>query len=219
MAVKPLNWISWREARDRMPQIWDGWRYQPAHADQAMVKSLRRGKVPYRGKAFEPGSYRTNPIALQNVVAGLLSLRNPPFAASFAQAAEYETTEWGLALGGGTRPFTAKKTAELDGVELAWTEFRDDLIRFELPAGMIPSRSRGPQPNALRRYEAADHKLFPEIRRLKKADQLSVSAAALKLARGAVEGKTVAGSGTAESRAKRLTTLFLREQRVLARRN
>jgi hypothetical protein len=37
------------------------------------------------------------------------------------------------------RPIALKKHAELVGVELAWEEFRDDLIRFELPAGATPN--------------------------------------------------------------------------------
>jgi hypothetical protein len=92
MAVKPLDWISWREARDRMPEIWDGWRYQLAHAVRAMVNALRRGHVPHRGEAWTPGSrYTRQPIALRDVVAGLLSLR---LLSSFTAEAEYEATEW-----------------------------------------------------------------------------------------------------------------------------
>jgi hypothetical protein len=217
MTVKPLNWVSWREARDRMREIWDGWCYQPAHADRAMVNTLRRGHVPHRGEAWTSGSrYTRQPIALRDVVAGLLSL------SLFTEEVEYEATEWGsvLALGGyQAQPMTVKRTATLNGAELAWDEFRTDLIRFELPAGTEPARPRGPEPGKLRRYEADDRKLFPVIRRLMRADRLSAFAAALRLARGEIPRKTVAGHGSAESRAKRLAMFFLQEQRVIARKN
>jgi hypothetical protein len=108
-----------------------------------------------------------------------------------------------LALGGNqAQPITVRRTATLDGPELAWDEYRDDLIRFELPAGAKPARPRGPEPKTLRRYEADDRKLLPVIRRLMHADRLSASAAALKLARGEIPRRTVAGHGSAESRAK-----------------
>jgi hypothetical protein len=137
MPVEPLNWISWLVARQRMPEIWDGWRYQQEHADQAMVNSLHRGNVPYRGRAYEPRSSRTRQIALHDVVAGLLALRDPRFFyLPFAEEAEYKAIEWGLPLGNYQRQITVKRTAELVGVELAWDQFHDDLIRFELPAGV-----------------------------------------------------------------------------------
>jgi hypothetical protein len=222
MTVKPLDWITWQKARCRMPEIWDGWRYRLAHADEAMVNSLRRGNVPYRGGAYEPGSWRTKPIALRDVVVGLLALRNPRFATSFAEEAEYEAAEWGsvLSLGGyRTQPITVKKTAAIVNVELAWDEFRYDLIRYELPVGVKPARKRGPEPQKLRRYEAADRELFPVIRRLMQADQLSAFAAALRLASGEIPRKTVAGYGSVDSRAKRLATLYLQAQRLTAREN
>jgi hypothetical protein len=145
MAVKPLDWVSWREARDRMPEIWDKWHFEPAHADQAMVNSLRRGNVPCRGKASLPRGLSRQPIALRDVLTGLLSLRNPWLPLSFGEAAEYEATEWRsvLAIGGHqAQPMTVKNIAMLEGVELAWGEFRDDLIRRELPAGVTPNDRR-----------------------------------------------------------------------------
>jgi hypothetical protein len=157
MAVEPLDWVTWREARDRMEEIWDGWGYRLAEADQAMVNSLRRGNVSFRGKAwgYREHSLTRHPLALRDVVAGLLSLRVYP--SLFAAEAEYEATEWHSvpALGGGNqmRPMTVKKIAWLDNPELARDEFRDDLIRFELPAGVKPKgaprqRTRKSAPSA-----------------------------------------------------------------------
>jgi hypothetical protein len=157
MSVKPLNWISWHKARCRMPEIWDGWHFQLTHADKAMVNSLRRGYVPYRGKAWTLGSrYTRQPIALRDVVAGLLTVRNATFVEvadpMFLEVADYEATEWGsvLALGGyQSQPMTVNKTAQLDDVELGWDEFRDHLVRFELPASVTPKaalRRRRPGP-------------------------------------------------------------------------
>jgi hypothetical protein len=50
----------------------------------------------------------------------------------------------------------------------------------------------------------ADRALYPEIDELRRRDGLSVNSAALKLA---LAGKVV-GKGTAESRAKRLASLY-----------
>jgi hypothetical protein len=83
MAVKPYKWVSWSEARSRMPEIWSGWSYNHYHANKAMVNSLRRGNVPFRGKAYELGSPWS--IPLKDVVAGLLSQ-------TVGSLAEYEKT-------------------------------------------------------------------------------------------------------------------------------
>lgn len=216
MAAEPLDWITWWEARDRMPEICDEWRYLSSHADQAMANSLRRGDVPYRGTAYKPG--RTKPIDLRDVVAGLLSLRTHP--SLFAYEAEYEATEWQtvpMPFGGWQqRPVRVKRTAILDNAELAWDEFRDDLIQRELPRGATPllapqddaaapvepsaQRRRGPKPGTTG-FNAADRALFPTIKRmLKNGGAPSVDAAARILAE---EGK-VAGRGSIEARATRL---------------
>jgi hypothetical protein len=133
MAAKPYTWEAWWKARSRMPEIWNGWSsYLDHHADKAMVNSLRRGTVPFRGEATALGTPFL--VSLKDVVAGLLSLNFP--------LAEYETTELGtvVTLGGyAERPISSKKIAVLSNPELAWEEFRDDLIRFELRAGAIPN--------------------------------------------------------------------------------
>jgi hypothetical protein len=115
-----------------MPEIWDGWRTITDHADRAMVNSLRRGNVPLRGEAQEVGSFRSVP--LQEVAAGLLS--------ATGNFAEYEKTV--QSRGFRRMPFEAgsvtfHKSAWLFSAELAWEAFRDDLIRFELPAGVTPN--------------------------------------------------------------------------------
>jgi hypothetical protein len=65
----------------------------------------------------------------------------------------------------------------------------------------------GPEPGTLRRYEAADRQLFPELERIMKEGN-SRSAAALDL----VQAKKVKGIGTDQSRAKRLAALYKRER-------
>jgi hypothetical protein len=144
MVVRPLAWVSWSVARFRMPEIWGGWSYLSDRADKAMVNSLRRGNVPYRGEARELGS--PWPVLLNEVVAGLLSL-------GAGSLAEYEKTEWtaGVAIGRlplhtPPRPIARKATADVSGAELAWEEFRDDLIRFELPAGTMPKPMQRQKP-------------------------------------------------------------------------
>jgi hypothetical protein len=151
VAIKPFQWISWREARHQMPEIWDEWRYQTARADNAMVNSLRRGKVPCRldpdnlraGAYEDRGSvvwWSGEKVDLRNIVAGLLRL---DFGSPMR--GEFDTTEWGsvLALGGyQNQPIALKKTAVLVGAELTWEQFHDDLICFELPAGARARQNR-----------------------------------------------------------------------------
>src|SRR5436305_8303744 len=128
MVAEPYTWVSFSEARARMPQIWNGWSNLPHHANRAMVNALRRGDGPVCGEAQELGSLES--VRLETVIAGLLSLA--------AGVAEYETTgsSSGLRLGGyqtSAGPVTRKKSAVLIRPELAWEPFRDDLIRRELP--------------------------------------------------------------------------------------
>jgi hypothetical protein len=117
-----------------MSEVWDGWRTIPDHAARAFVNVLRRGHVPVRGEAMDRETLR--PVRFEDVAAGLLSV-----AAGFA---EYEAAALspGYRLGSFEHPpqqIAAMKTVDLVGAELAWEEFRDDLIRFELPAGVTPN--------------------------------------------------------------------------------
>ena len=80
-------------------------------------------------------------------------------------------------------------------------------------AGTKSRKRPGPAPGALRRYDAGDRALFPEIDRLMETEHISVHAAALKLSLGEVDGKVVEGSGNADSRAKRLGGLYHRAER------
>jgi hypothetical protein len=75
-------------------------------------------------------------------------------------------------------------------------------------AGDPPQKRPGPEPGTLRRYEAADRALFPELERIMVEKQKSRSAAALELA----EADRVKGHGTAQSCAKRLAALHKRER-------
>jgi len=69
-------------------------------------------------------------------------------------------------------------------------------------------RRFGPEPGTLRRYEAADRALFPEVERIMAEKQMSRTAAALDLALA----DRVAGVGTPHSRAKRLAALHKRDR-------
>jgi len=66
----------------------------------------------------------------------------------------------------------------------------------------------GPEPGKVRRYEAGDRALYPELERIMAEKQKSLSAAAFELA----EAGQVKGSGTAQSRATRLAALHKRER-------
>jgi hypothetical protein len=69
-------------------------------------------------------------------------------------------------------------------------------------------RKRGPAPGTLDRYGKADRALFPELRRIMRDEQVSVAAAATRLAE---QGK-VTGVGAPSSRAKRLAARYRRER-------
>jgi hypothetical protein len=71
-----------------------------------------------------------------------------------------------------------------------------------------PGKRRGPKPGTVRRYEASDQDLFTEIDRMMRVDHISSSEAARRLAAGEVKDKKVEGTGSAESRAKRLGGLY-----------
>jgi hypothetical protein len=58
-------------------------------------------------------------------------------------------------------------------------------------------------------YRQADRALFPEMKRMMHEHTMSPSAAARKL----VDEKKVRGSGSPESKAKRLAAHFLKERR------
>jgi hypothetical protein len=67
---------------------------------------------------------------------------------------------------------------------------------------------RGPVQGSVSRFGKADRVLFSEITRLNTEQHLTPNAAALRLAR---EGQ-VAETGTPESRARRLATLYIQER-------
>jgi len=75
----------------------------------------------------------------------------------------------------------------------------------QLPAG--GKRRSGPKPGELRRFEAADRALFPELEQIMAEQHMSRSEAARVLA----DAGKILGSGAPESRAKRLAGLYGRE--------
>lgn len=94
-------------------------------------------------------------------------------------------------------------TADID----RWLD--DDPPQSE--TGVVREARRGPEPGTLNRYGEADRALFPEIERIKREHLVSVTAAALMLAEGKIEGKAVPGHGSPLSKAKRLATLYRKE--------
>jgi hypothetical protein len=72
----------------------------------------------------------------------------------------------------------------------------------------VRKRRFGPKPGTLRRYEAADRALFPELERIMAEKQKSLSAATFDLA----EADQIDGTGTPQSRAKRLAALYKRDR-------
>ena len=68
-------------------------------------------------------------------------------------------------------------------------------------------RQHGPIPGTIKRYEAADRALIPQVREIMKRDNLSPTAAATVLA----DAGKIKGNGTPATRARRLAALYLRE--------
>jgi hypothetical protein len=74
-----------------------------------------------------------------------------------------------------------------------------------------PKQRPGPTPGDLRRFEAADRELFPQLEQLMTTRHISLWAAAQALAEeGKIDG---VGISTQASRAKRLVKLYGREKK------
>jgi hypothetical protein len=160
-------------------EVWDGWRWPThrEHADQAMVNSIRRGNVScrlgayLRAGAYEQGSsifgWWLNPkIPLQTVIAGLLKLHFGSPLLREPIRAEYETTDEGSSIryggppvipGWPARPVTTRRIAVLNGAELAFDQFREDLILYELPAGAQPTLTPPDRPREKQRLGYMRH--------------------------------------------------------------
>jgi hypothetical protein len=78
----------------------------------------------------------------------------------------------------------------------SWVKVRSENAR--------PRKRPGPKPGTLRRYDDADRALFSDLERLVKDGGLSKTAAAKRLA----ELGRIAGSGTVDSKARRLLKLY-----------
>jgi hypothetical protein len=76
------------------------------------------------------------------------------------------------------------------------------------PATRAAKGRKGPEPKTLRRFDDGDRALFKELEQTMHGKKMSRTAAAQHLA----QLDKVAGSGTPESRAKRLAALYKRER-------
>jgi hypothetical protein len=112
-----------------MPEIWQSWANLPDHADRAMVNALRSGRVPHRGD--DGRGFDARPVPLKVAVPALRKI----LLGSDRAIVTYEKTILHGPLGPyRPQPHTVEATVDFFGPELAWDEFRDELIRFELPA-------------------------------------------------------------------------------------
>jgi hypothetical protein len=233
MAVKPLDWISWSAARTRMHEIWRPWSDLYREANEAMVRALRSRQVHYRGEAYDLQTFRLVPI--ENVIS---TLRDLNVYLGDESSAEYEitgitTTSFGTSLLRVSQPdtWTSTNTARIRNPELVWSEFRDYLIRFELPASVQPDRARSPhgrgaprsrrkrtkQMRAINRhpqhgpkpgttgFDTSDRALFPEIEQLRRMGKARSGIAATRIL---AEAGKIGGSGTPESLAARLARRY-----------
>jgi hypothetical protein len=138
------------------------------NADTAMVNSLRRGNVPVRGKACDRHLFG-HTLPLSEVVAGLLSVD------LILGTAECELIQVTRGIRTGTvSTRSQKRYFNLIDPELAWEEFRADLIRYEMRAGDMPNtdpaeipgdQDRGSTPSAARRRSASQQKQWLAYKR------------------------------------------------------
>lgn len=147
MATKPLQVVSWWEARTRMvTEIWPGWELDQTGADDAMTNALRHLGQYCGGKVIDPtdllglrSRYSDEPRlpTLQEVLTDLKRVR---YFFSPTPSVDYEATEWrGDLIAGGPRPLTITKTVLIRGPKISWARFRDHLIQRELlPNGLQP---------------------------------------------------------------------------------
>jgi hypothetical protein len=153
VAVKPFDWISWWEARARMPSIWAGWHTDRPHADQAMVNALRRGQVHSRGPDGAAHRHRFQLIGALETVQSISLTGSTTALVTFVACYEFPSISDPAIIA--SRPIQV--TAEFVNPELVWDEFRNELIRFELPAEATP-RHEGQLPPRLH-GEALDDEL------------------------------------------------------------
>jgi len=141
MAAKPFNWISWWEARQRMPEVWNLWAILPDRADRAMINALRRGRVPYRGAdgwSYSWSYSPSRPVRLEQVVPALSKILL--YGSSGEARLTYERAVVHHGPVGPYPPHVVEVNVEFPNPQLAWDEFRDDLIQFEVEvlAGATP---------------------------------------------------------------------------------
>lgn len=104
----------------------------------------------------------------------------------------------------------AKRQKRKDRKRPAPARSADPSIVRDAPAASSGSK-RGPAPGSLKRFAAADKKLFPKMKRLIKTHKTSPTGAAKLLA----EYGEVEGVGSADSRARRLARAFIQERKRL----
>jgi hypothetical protein len=168
LTAKPLDWISWWDALQRMPKIRRVWAYDHDAAKQAMTRALRSGQVHNRGEVreFDWRFGDSDLVALREVISTLRKLHvYRDEAVVEYEIAITEMTTFGSDLFRVSRPHTRKagRTARIRNPELVWPEFRDYLILFELPAGEKPnsdlrsdSLRRGRIPNPVWKHAKAE---------------------------------------------------------------
>jgi hypothetical protein len=100
---------------------------------------------------------------------------------------------------------TAKMLRPLFGWLLHDVRLSLDDLQWQIEQQLGPRPGgRGPKPGTVRRYDDADCRLFCEIKRLMREEQLTITAACQRIA----EAGGVAGTGTPKSRAARLAGVY-----------
>jgi hypothetical protein len=147
LAVTPYTWVSWAEARRRMPDIWHFWLID-REANASMVKVLRRGRVECRGPDGVADGYR---VRLHDILPALQEISLTSQTARVRYAKRVSTLHTVGYLQPTLVESESEAIAEFRAPELVWEQFRDGLIRFELPTGMQPTgNARSQQRGAYR---------------------------------------------------------------------
>jgi hypothetical protein len=177
-------------------------------ADESMTteESIANGEA-----APAPAPAENAPVTAESVKAPAPAANTAlPVASEGGETTHKDATEKTSALAPGAKvPAPMASPAVSPEVNRGGGTAVDALVSAQSPPSDQPavahsaprtSKRRGPKPGTIDRYGKADRALFPRVTKLMKSEQLTRLGAANRLA----EAGKVAGTGTIESRARRL---------------
>jgi hypothetical protein len=189
----PTEWIPLIDAPARLAKEWH---ISESIADEIVRAVLIDGEVSARGIASSPYRYETIPRIIPKADWKYLRL-GPLFLLNWSQI----EIDWSGLLEHGRNHVPGSITPPAHDDEY---ESNGAQKTKPAPDAAKGRGRRGPAPGSVDRYGQSDRELFPEIERIMREKQITVSAAASELA----DNNKVDGVGSAKSRAKRLATRY-----------